>query len=348
MSEALSKTITTHYYPIDEGSTAYGEGNWIMFNIYVNEKSRYHDREGPFGPITGTPLSAPYAYDLLEAADRWTDPNTIDTITDFDGDLGSITLKDQPERLMNLLRDFGSETRHLKISTSIGIYLPGNITAEHTIDWGNTEMGSLRTLGNSLGLVTGDRVFDSSADSIEATGGAIGKLLIRKAAGTLGNLVGIPIQDFVDKHQKQTINNHTELHFSGVGLRSFSFTFSFYPKNVEEAKTIENIIKVFKFHMYPELSDDTLGVYLLYPSYFDLSYMRNWTGRYYGPNTKVGRIGRCALTDLKVSHGEDSYVPIRGPNFATDPNDWWNSFTSLQLTFKELTQLTRPNIVEGY
>ena len=61
--------------------------------------------------------------------------------------------------------------------------------------------------------------------------------------------------------------------FEGVGRRSFSYTFSFLPKSVQEARLVEDIIYHFKFHAMPKYSNPTTRREMNIPGTFDIRYM---------------------------------------------------------------------------
>ena len=328
----LKPRISTYRFP-----ETYQAGNWMMFNIYVHEESNFNNGEAE-------QTDPAFNYSTIPNEDDVQERENIDNAN---------------SRGIQWFLENARQTRHLKIDTVLGIYLPANISFDYNVNWGSEDLGTLRSIMNAAGegRQAAINALDDSkkeAFSISDIGkfsGDAGFIAMRKAAASLGHLVGIPLENAFDKHQKKTMNNHTELHFSGVNLRTFTFSFKFYPKTVQEARQIDSIIKVFKFHMYPELASENIGTYMLYPAEFEIQFMRGWdiNGTVASSRNKnVAKIARCALTNCKVRHGDDEYVPIKGPNFDTDKDDWYNSFTQMDLSFTELTQLTKKDIVDGY
>lgn len=346
----MTKSITTYRFP-----TTYEEGNWIHFNIYVQEHTRFN---------AGRYKAGGMRQGLKDEGIR-SNPNIERTV------LNGINFEPRPalpgggfdekeEWFLNEVN--GSNMK--KIETSIGLYLPENISFSYGIDWGQEELGLVRSLqgaissmGSSVKSFKDDpswSSFQSILDTAKNTlpGRDAAGLGVRMMAG-MASIAGIPVNKLFDRHQKMVLNRHTELHFNGVNLRSFEFNFKFYPRNADEAKQIKAITDTFKFHMHPELSNNSTGLYMLYPSQFEIHFMRGWKTEDGKPasstkNLNVAKVGRAALTDCTINHGEGEYVPIKGDGWSpSNLNDFHNSYTEMKLTFQELSVLTKKDILEG-
>ena len=96
---------------------------------------------------------------------------------------------------------------------------------------------------------------------------------------------------------------------------------------------VDQIIKVFKFHMHPEL---TLNQeYFITPSEFVLTYMYREK-----ENNYIPMISRCALKDMKVNYAPKDVV-------STLPPDEVGAFPILidvDLTFVEMEIMTKTTI----
>lgn len=344
----MTNSITTYHFP-----TTYENGNWILFNIYVHENTRFHE-----GSRAEWNSNEDWLFSVgVDNADKTTLGNVTRGLR---YEPRPIRTGNRAQRTTKWALDAASEVRTQKIDTSIGLYLPENISFSYGVDWGaGEEMGLVRSMANAAGAIgkgveqfsqtPGWESFKGITNAIKnsASGSDVVGLGVRMMA-SMASIVGIPFDKLYDKHQKNVINRHTELHFNGVNLRSFQFNFKFYPRNVDEANHIRAITDAFKFHMHPELSNNTTGLYMMYPAEFEISFMRGWEGAGSSRNWNVAKIGRAALTECSISHGESEYVPIRGPNWSpSNPNDYYNSFTEMKLTFQELTVLTKTDILEG-
>jgi hypothetical protein len=122
--------------------------------------------------------------------------------------------------------------------------------------------------------------------------------------------------------------------FKAIDFRTFSFDYSFFPRNPAEAQNIREIIKMFKLHMHPEYKDSN-GFLFIYPSEFDIFYYNN--GK---ENLNLHRHTSCVLTEMNVNYA---------------PNNMFNSFSNgmptqinVSLTFKELSILTKKEMEDGF
>ena len=79
----------------------------------------------------------------------------------------------------------------------------------------------------------------------------------------------------------KVMSDKMELLFTGVGRRSFSFTFTFIPKSEKESEMVANIVHTFKKHMTPSFGSISIaghkftggGRVLNIPETFDIQYM---------------------------------------------------------------------------
>ena len=51
----------------------------------------------------------------------------------------------------------------------------------------------------------------------------------------------------------QATNPYMEVLFDSMAFRNFTYNFTFAPKNAQERDDVQDIIKLFRFHMAPEL-----------------------------------------------------------------------------------------------
>ena len=123
-----------------------------------------------------------------------------------------------------------------------------------------------------------------------------------------------------------------ELMFEGIGRREFSYEFTFIPKDADEAKTIEDIVYEFKYHMASNYTDTTFREMEI-PSFFNIVYKyKN------ADNDYLNKISTCALETMDVSYGGDRFVSYEGGVPQT---------TKISLKFKELEIITKNAIEAG-
>ena len=140
-------------------------------------------------------------------------------------------------------------------------------------------------------------------------------------AGATGAAVGAGI----------AVNPHLAVIFDGVNFRSHSFQYKFSPRSSNESSNVREIIKVFKKHMLPTLSDGK--AFFEYPDEFKI--------KFNSKNEKfLFKIGTSVLTDFQINYNPDggSYFHHNGAPVSV----------SLQLSFTEIDILTQAKIEEGY
>ena len=190
-----------------------------------------------------------------------------------------------------------------------------------------------RDLGVLAGLLVQGSAMGSLTAAIESPE-VKARLVAELARVPSIKAVGGTISDLLELGTRQKTNPFREVLFESVDYRTFQFTYRFLPKTQSETDKIQNIIKIFKKHMHPEITQNKL--FYIYPSEFDI--------KYYYKNDENGylhKFARCALTDMVVDYGGDQFVTI-GRNGAP-------AEIGMSLKFQELEQMTSEGIkANGY
>ena len=219
-----------------------------------------------------------------------------------------------------------------RISTQIALYMPPSISVSYNSNYGSgQEIGVLAASG--AGVI----------DAFAGRGGANYNTALKSALDKSGKGVETGVMAAVDAVapgatallalEKGAIRTpKMELMFEGIGRREFSFEFTFIPKDVEEARTIEKIVKQFKFHMASNYTDTTFREMEI-PSFFNIRYMYRSD-----ENTHLNKISTCALEGMDVSYGGDRFVAYEDGRPQT---------TKISLKFKEMEIITRNAIRAG-
>lgn len=210
-----------------------------------------------------------------------------------------------------------------RISDVIALYVDGPPTVKYGMNYANKELGTLAG-------VIGGSAYDSqgalagTSESAAALGAALAKL-----PGAFGT---VDVQSALSASSKTSLNPFKEVIFESVDFRSFAFKYKFLPKNQQESEAVRNIIKLFKFHMHPEMSAGKL--FFIYPSEFQITY-------YFGnsQNTYFHKFSPCALESMEVSYGGEQFASFADGNPAE---------INVTLTFRELDILTKKMIEDGY
>lgn len=170
---------------------------------------------------------------------------------------------------------------------------------------------ALMTASNGLGQIAGDAQLQS----------AIVATLSGEAIGALGgNVSG---SQLVSRATGQVFNPNLELLFEGVNIRSFPFSFEFFPRNPKEADQVKRIIGVLKRSMSARKEGSTGNIFISAPDVFQLTYMKG--------NKKhpfLNRFLPMALTSVNISY--------TGSNTYSTFYDGTPTHMRMDLTFKEL------------
>ena len=126
--------------------------------------------------------------------------------------------------------------------------------------------------------------------------------------------------------------------FESMGLREFTYNFTFAPKNAQERDDVQDIIKLFRFHMAPELKG-AQHRFLTLPSTFDIHYMYQHSKDYASENNFYSKIATCVLQNVSVD-----YTPGGVKSF----QDGSPTQISMSLSFKETEMLNKQMINAGY
>ena len=226
-------------------------------------------------------------------------------------------------------------TRTVRTLGVIELYISAPPTAQYSANWENKELGALAGLATNKDISS-----DSSFSDILSKATGLGELGLRsgiKAAANLPSDFGIAgeIGAAFDLASGKVANPYKEQLFSNMGFRQFAFNYKFNPRNKTELDHVEQIIRMFKYHMHPE--NDPTGLFLEYPSEFNIEYL------YRGEeNTHLSKVSTCALTDVKITYGnQDAFTTIKDTKGAP-------AEINMQLAFTELETLTNDRIADGY
>ena len=230
-----------------------------------------------------------------------------------------------------------------RITDSIAIYLPPNVQDSTSAGYSDAATGvaGLAAAGG-INFINAMRRNDYAAASQSLVGSAKG--MIMEAAKRMGGdlLEGLTGAEgtvgLVNKAFGQATNPYMEVLFEQMGLRSFTYNFTFAPRNADETEDVQRIIKMFRFHMAPELQGANER-FLTLPSTFDIHYMYQMSSETARENSFYHKIATCVLSDCQVD-----YTPSGVKSFASGAP----TQITMSLTFKETEMLTKEMIDEGF
>ena len=183
------------------------------------------------------------------------------------------------------------------------------------------EIAKLGNLQNNRGEKMGDAVLNTAGHAADA-------LLMSMASNK--SEFGTTIAALAGKK----VNPRKEQLFDEVEFRTFTMQFDLAARSAKDMENIESIIRIFKYHAYPEL---TPGNFMwIYPAHFDIVHYYRDQVNYHMP-----RHTTSVLTNIDVDYaGGQSFISVH--------HDGSPVLIKLTLTFTEIAILDRESIAKGY
>jgi len=336
-------------------------GHYMLFYINVQNKTRYkyeNAEDGlPIGDDILTGVKGSKADGFHEAIPDTTEVNrvgygTIDATYRKDlidrGGKGNILTNDRAV-LRKGRKGIGGFANIMptttRITDSIAIYLPPNVQDATSVGYNNTEMGVIGAAAAG-GAEAIDALRRGDMSKLASTlGGAakdlLGEVGLNLTAGFIGTISGVDqegLKGFAKKAFGQASNPYMEVLFEGVEMRTFTYNFTFSPRNERETEDVQKIIKMFRFHMLPEIKGSSER-FMTLPSTFDIHYMYQVDKDQAEENNFYHKIATCVLKGCNVD-----YTPGAVKSFASGAP----TQITMSLTFQETEMLTKQHIDKGY
>lgn len=234
-----------------------------------------------------------------------------------------------------------NKASYKQLNIAIALPTPA-IVDNHTLTWNEQSAlmsGGALELAKASGKFSSDQTNEMQqasnstqkrGESLQAVGyGAVDAFLINQV-GKAGEHWGSGLSRIAGK----AANARKEQIFQNVEMRNFDMNFQLAARSAKDMENIESIIRVLKYHAYPEL---TAGDFLwIYPAQFDIvHYFRN------GVNTHMPRHATSVLKNIQVDYAG-------GQNFISVHHDGSPVIINLKLTFQEIAVLSREDIAKGY
>ena len=335
-----------------------GNGHYIKFDIYENTLSRLTQAPPATNPFDISKLNIEdvSAADVGSAIARLKnskaqEPNKGQVAGDDDDGGKGAQIEGSTKKLLKdvaLNKGFNSIRRNLKTLSpsdinegldlhshthnkqskgSILLYTSPTNKFTTQANYENAETGFL---SDFLG---GGSLFDNLG-----RGGAMAATKLTGAAITTALEIMVPgAGGFFNRSSGMAVNPNIELAFKSVPFRSFSFDYKFAPKNKKELNQVHKIIQMFRFHMSPALIGQTQ--YFASPSQFMLTYMYRQD-----ENNYIPKIAKCVLENIDVDYSPgEKFTTLKPDNMGASPQ-----VITMNMTFKEMSIITKETIAEGY
>lgn len=224
-------------------------------------------------------------------------------------------------------KDNGNSTKvfsntFVRSNQSITLPIPHNLEFNLQTNWNKTDLGQ-------VGMA-----IDQATDYKDISGAGAVELLKQMGISTVGSIASklangaLKGKELASLATASVANSYAETLFQSVDSRKFNFSWTLTPRNQKEAEALDNMLRLFRFHMLPEFRKDVGNgnAYLLYPSSFDIVFWQDGA-----PNRYIPRISTCALVNVTTNYTPNgAYIKTT----AGSPNSY-----NLTLQFNELTVL---------
>ena len=218
-----------------------------------------------------------------------------------------------------------------KIGT-ITLPIPAGINDSNTVSWQQDTLNQLQ----EVAAKTAKGFFEGGVEGGAASGGGAikdktsGPDALKQSISGLLMSVATQGGNIQGRAYGSVNNNNLEVLFGGPGLRSFSFQFSFYPREPKEAIEVRKIIRTFKQSMSVKRSANSL--LLKAPHTFAISYLT--AGQKAHPY--LNRFKECALTSCNIDYTPDgTYMTYGGDEKSMTAYRMTLSFSELEPIFDD-------------
>jgi hypothetical protein len=231
-----------------------------------------------------------------------------------------------------------------RLATTIALYMPPAVQVQYDVKYADKEIGTLAALG--AGAIAAFNAGSGTADVLtkitDSLTGDTAKEGLKNLANSALDTIAPGALALSQLQSGSVITPRMEMMFEGVGRRTFSYTFAFLPKSVQEARIVEDIIYHFKFYMMPKYSNPTTRREMDIPGTFDIQYM--YKGN---QNSFINKVSTCFLNSVQVEYGADrftAYEETTGNRGKGSPPQK----SKITLQFTELEVLSQDHIKEGF
>jgi len=322
-------------------------GHYMLFYINVQNRTKYK-YEDPFGnDVGGNIITSSINKDTgkLTITERKASGKRVTDQTKLKGgysnnaDVAQLA-KSSQKRQSGMASVFPTTTR---ITDSIALYLPPNVQETTSAGYSDAQTGMVGfAIASGLSTMANfsNKDYEGAAKALlDGFGGILAEGAKKAVAGfaeTLTETEGAA--GLLNKGFGQADNPYMEVLFDKMSMRSFTYAFTFAPKNEDERNDIQKIIRLFRFHMAPELQGGQAR-FLTLPSEFDIHYMYQSQDGSASENDYYNKIATCVLADCAVDYT---------PNGVKSFDDGSPTQIKMSLTFKETQLLTKSLIDQGY
>ena len=244
------------------------------------------------------------------------------------------------DRMGGVSSMFNTTTR---ITDSVALYLPPNVQDTTSAKYEGMQTGIVGLVAAGAGAFLnnmGNNDYEAASKSLLSGIKAITEEATKRAGGELVDALA-DVQgtaELANKAFGQATNPYMEVIFDNMELRTFTYNFTFSPRNEDETNDVKRIIQLFRFHMAPELKGAQKR-FLTLPSTFDIHYMYQHSPDVANENNFYTKIFTCVLQGV-----DTNYTPAGVRSF----DNGAPTQITMNLSFMETELLTKGKINAGY
>ena len=208
----------------------------------------------------------------------------------------------------------------------ITLPIPDGVTDQNKVNFGSGTLNALQVGGAELAL---DFLLRGAKQAGETAGDVFKQAVTDKnvqqaiAALLAGSGIGVETNDLLARTQGNINNNNLELLFKGPTLRPFNFSFNFSPRDLDESRQVQRIIRAFKQSSSVQRTPG--GLFLAAPNTYKLEFISGKTNK---THAFLPRIKECALLGVNMNYmPENSYMTYDDTSMVA---------YNMQLAFQEL------------
>jgi hypothetical protein len=209
------------------------------------------------------------------------DPITYEEAKTFINKSTSIEgVKEQFNSIKNFFSGDAQKTLNFKPKKKrkvapISLYIPDTLNFQYTSGYGNL---SLVEVANEVAGVVSNVPIVGTLGKIASLGLTVAQSNAAKLALSTQGLA---------------INPQQQLLFDGIDFRTYQMAFTFTPYSRQEAETVKEIIKLFRYHAAPQITTAAAGMFFVPPSTFDLDFLFNGQR-----NNNVTRVAESVIESI--------------------------------------------------
>ena len=219
----------------------------------------------------------------------------------------------------------------------ITLPIPDGVTDQNKVDFGSGTLNTLQVGGAELAL---DFLLRGAKQAGETAGDVFKQAVTDKnvqqaiAALLAGSGIGVDTNDLLARTQGNINNNNLELLFKGPTLRPFNFSFNFSPRDLDESRQVQRIIRAFK--QSSSVQKTTGGIFLAAPNTYKLEFKNGRTNK---AHEFLPKIKECALLGVNMNYmPENSYMTYSDSSMVA---------YNMQLAFQELEPIFNDDYDEN-